>query len=152
MKRKSARAIIFVNNQILLMHRIKKDEDYYTFAGGGLDSNETFNECVIREVLEEFGLKIKCDKLIYEYESNHTIQQFFLAHYISGEFGTGTGDEFNGNDKYGKYIPEKIDIDKIKEINLQPKVIKEKLIENIEKHNLNLIPYIGVVKDYDTKY
>ena len=152
MKRRSSRAIIFIDNQILLMHRIKNDRDYYTFAGGGVDCDETFSQCVVREVLEEFGIKVECDKLIYEYESNRTIQKFYLTKYISGELGTGCGDEFNGNEKYGKYIPEKIDIDKIKDINLFPKIIKSKLLQNIKDNGLELSTCKERIFDYDSEY
>lgn len=152
MRRKSARAIIFVDNQILLMHRIKNNKDYYTFAGGGLDTDETYQECIVREVKEEFGINIKCEKLIYDYVSNYTEQQFFLTKYISGEFGTGMGEEFDGNIEYGQYIPEKISIEKIQDINLRPKIIKELLINNINKNKLELETYKERIEDYDTEY
>ena len=153
MKRKSARAIIFKDNQILLMHRIKKDDEYYTFPGGGLDDNETYEDCVVREVLEEFGINVSCDKLIYNYISNHTEQQFFLTKYISGEFGTGTGEEYCDRDeKYGKYIPEKINVESIRDINLRPKIIKDMLIENIKSNGSYLKEYEERIEDYDTKY
>ena len=49
------------------MHRkdvIKRKDyqEYYTFPGGGLEENETPQEGVIREIEEEFGIKVKVIK------------------------------------------------------------------------------------------
>ena len=131
------------------MHRIKKDMEYYTFAGGGVDDGETFEECTVREVFEEFGINVKIDKLIYDYESKSSIQKFYLTSYIDGEFGSGSGEEFSGNIEYGKYIPEMIDIDKISKIDLKPESIKEKLIENINKNGINIEQYKNRIDEYD---
>lgn len=150
--RKSGRAIIFKDNKILLMHRIKKDSEYYTFPGGGLEDGETFEKCTQREVLEEFGINVICTNLIYKYQSNHTYQEFFLTKYISGIFGSGTGEEFSGNSQYGKYIPEEIDIKNISNINLKPDIIKNELIKNINSNNTNLKKYESVVEDYENEY
>ena len=64
---------------------------------------------------------------------------FYLCEYIDGEFGTGEGPEFSNNPKYidsGKYIPEIIKKEEIKNICLLPPEIKNKLVEDIEKRIL----------------
>jgi 8-oxo-dGTP pyrophosphatase MutT (NUDIX family) len=50
---RSARAIIVVDNQVLLLHT--KTLDFYMLPGGGIEGNETPELCVIREVKEETG-------------------------------------------------------------------------------------------------
>ncbi|WP_257391822.1 NUDIX hydrolase [Mesobacillus jeotgali] len=51
-KRVAVRAVITENNLILLVQSNKGD---YKFPGGGLDVNESLEECLKREVSEETG-------------------------------------------------------------------------------------------------
>lgn len=50
------------NDSVLMLHRVKKDNDYHkgkwNGLGGKFKAGETPEECVIREVEEESGLKI----------------------------------------------------------------------------------------------
>ena len=99
---------------------------------------ETLEEGTIREIKEEFGIDVKVVKKLYEMESEKFNQKeyFFLCEYVSGKFGTGEGPEFSNNPKYvdsGKYLPEIIKLEEIKNIPLLPPEIKEKLVEDLEK-------------------
>lgn len=55
------------NNQTLMMHRIKKENDMHegkwNGLGGKIDPGESPEDCVIREVEEESGLRIKNPQL-----------------------------------------------------------------------------------------
>ena len=138
MERTRVAGIIPMQGGIALMHRVgvvkRKDyQEYYTFPGGGLEENETLEEGTIREIKEEFGINVKVIKKIYEMKSEKFNQKeyFFLCEYIDGVFGTGTGPEFSNNPKYidsGKYIPEIVKPEDIKNILLLPKEMKEELI------------------------
>ncbi|MCQ2585976.1 MAG: NUDIX domain-containing protein [Treponema sp.] len=55
-RRPSVRGVIFCNGKIAMVHSLKYD--YYKFPGGGIDEGETHQETLIREVLEETGLKV----------------------------------------------------------------------------------------------
>jgi 8-oxo-dGTP pyrophosphatase MutT (NUDIX family) len=55
-KRKAVRAIIFRDGKIALVKCGK--EGYYKFPGGGIESGETHMQALVRETLEETGLKI----------------------------------------------------------------------------------------------
>ena len=55
-KREAVRAIIFRGGLIALVKCGK--EGYYKFPGGGIEPNETHAQALIRETLEETGLKI----------------------------------------------------------------------------------------------
>ena len=55
--RNAVRAIIINENKILMVYLEKTDE--YKFAGGGINENETIEEALKREVLEEIGYKVK---------------------------------------------------------------------------------------------
>jgi ADP-ribose pyrophosphatase YjhB (NUDIX family) len=54
----AARAIIIENNRLLVMERIKNNQRYYTLVGGRQNESESIEECLIREVFEETGLRI----------------------------------------------------------------------------------------------
>lgn len=139
-KRISCRAIILQENSIFLMHRIKENSEYYTFPGGGIEDNDISKEdCVIREVYEEFGINVEPIRLVYEYISENSMQYFFLCRYISGKLGNGTGPEIISPIKEnGKYLPEEIKLDNIFEINLQPIKIKNELIKDVKLSGIQL--------------
>lgn len=146
MERTRVAGIIPMKNGYALMHRTgvikRKDfQDYYTFPGGGLEEGETLEEGVIREIKEEFGIEVKVKKLLYEMHSEKFNQKeyFFLCEYVSGKFGTGEGPEFSNDPKYkdsGKYLPEIVEKEKIKDLVLLPYEIKEKFVNDIENKNL----------------
>ena len=54
--RPSARAIIFKDGKLALIHNGKFD--YYMFPGGGIEEGESHKEALIREVKEESGLVV----------------------------------------------------------------------------------------------
>lgn len=55
------------NNRTLMIHRVKKKDDYHegkwNGLGGKFNKGESPEECAIREVYEESGLKIKNPKM-----------------------------------------------------------------------------------------
>jgi len=57
LSREAVRGIIFKENKILLIHSENKNYDY-KFPGGGIDENETYEDALKREVLEETGYKV----------------------------------------------------------------------------------------------
>lgn len=137
-KRVSCRAIIFTDNKIVAMYREKNDRVYYTFPGGGKNDGETFEDCVKREVVEEFGINVNPIKLVYKYEDLKTIQYFYLCNWESGEFGTGEGEEFQVDRNKGIYIPVLIDTKELKNLPLMPPEVKNILIEDLSKHGESL--------------
>ena len=54
--RPSVRAIIIRGNRLAMVYSEKYD--YYVFAGGGINENETYEEALIREIREEMGLEV----------------------------------------------------------------------------------------------
>ena len=58
--RVGCRGLIIKDNKVLLSWEERKD--VYMSPGGGLEGNETFEECVIRELAEETGFKVKAVK------------------------------------------------------------------------------------------
>ena len=133
-----------MENGFALMHRIGNKVngilDYHVFPGGGLEEGETLEEGVAREVKQQFGIDVKVKEKIYELdwkkEGTAKKEYFFLCEYISGEFGTGDGPEFNNDPKYadrGQYIPEIVKREEIEKINILPEQIREEFVEDVKK-------------------
>jgi 8-oxo-dGTP diphosphatase len=58
-------AIIFEQGRVLLAQR--RDIDWWNLPGGGMELGETVDEAVVREVLEETGLKVEIVRLVGVY-------------------------------------------------------------------------------------
>jgi len=137
MERIRVAGIILFNDMFMLMHRIKEINgevyDYYAIPGGGLEEEETLEQGVIREVKEELGVDVKVGRLFHEMQRDGQKEYFYLCEYIDGEFGTGIGPEFNDNEEYkdaGKFLPELVRKESIKDITIFPEEIKEKIIND----------------------
>lgn len=79
-----AATIVIHNNELLVMFR-KNQEKYYTFPGGGVESGETNEQAVTREIYEETSIRVSVSKLVYELRhSNGDVHYYFLCRYIDG--------------------------------------------------------------------
>ena len=143
MKRIRVAGLVEMENGYAFMHRmnVKKKEnsnapygEYYVFPGGGLEENETLEEGVKREVLEEFGIEVEVKEKLYFRQIGEELDEYlFLCKYVSGTLGTGTGPEFSGDPKYadrGLYIPTIVPKEEIKNIRLLPEEFKEKMLKD----------------------
>ncbi|MFH1030644.1 MAG: NUDIX domain-containing protein, partial [bacterium] len=111
--KKRVRAIIRKENNILLIHRIKKGKEYWVFPGGGVeDIDENNNTALIRECKEELGVDVLIGDLFTVYNnleasSEEQIEYFYFCEITSGELGTGVGPEFQKGAGYeGMYALE----------------------------------------------
>ena len=55
--RSGCRGIVKKEDKYLMVHVLKMD--IFTFPGGGVEENESLEECVKRELLEETGIEVK---------------------------------------------------------------------------------------------
>lgn len=79
--RKAARAIIFKEDKILIMRRHKEGHEYFTLVGGRVNDDETPEEALRREVLEETGLQVTSARLVFieEHPEPYNEQYIFLC-------------------------------------------------------------------------
>lgn len=85
-------AIIEHNNKVLVTQRSEKMALplKWEFPGGKIEKDETAEECLIREILEELNINIKITKQlnsnIHQYSEEKVIKLIpFICKFISGE-------------------------------------------------------------------
>lgn len=85
-------AIVIKENKVLLGKRKNSHGDgSWSFPGGHLELFESWENCALRETLEETGLKIKNIRFaaatndIFHEEKTHYVTIFMLSEYDSGE-------------------------------------------------------------------
>jgi len=85
--RKAARAIIIHNDQLLVMKRNKFGKQYYSLLGGGIESGETPEQALVREVREETTLDITNYRLVFTEEPGDPfgMQYIYLCDFPGGE-------------------------------------------------------------------
>lgn len=108
-------------------------QDCLHMVGGGLEENETLEECAKREILEEFGINVDVkEQICFRTIENELDEYLYRCEYVSGKLGTGTGPEFSNDPKYadrGSYIPVIIPKSEIKNIRLLPESFKENILK-----------------------
>lgn len=108
--------VLIKENKVALIERHRAGLDYYVFPGGGVDEGETPEQAAIRETMEELGIEVKIKQKVAEIQLGQKSRQvYFLVEHVSGEFGTGTGEEFTDSDPNdpdeGIYVPIWMPID-----------------------------------------
>ena len=83
-----AAAIVFHDDQILLMYRKTGDKEYFVFPGGHIEKGETREMAVVREIDEEASIKVGAGRLLYVLHHDKLkipdTHYFFLCEYIRG--------------------------------------------------------------------
>jgi len=104
-------------NVTLMLHRIKKENDFHegkwNGLGGKLEPQETPEECVIREVKEESGLKISSPHLhgLITFPLFDGKDDWYVFLFTADKFN---GDLINSNEGHLEWIPN----DKLLSLNL----------------------------------
>lgn len=124
--RNRAGIILIEENKLALIERHRQGLHYFAFPGGGIDEGESAGEAAIREAEEELGIVVEIQKQVVEIIFNKGKQIYFLVNRISGEFGTGTGEEYGDYDPvHGTYLPIWMPMDEVLEKNVLPRELKE---------------------------
>jgi len=119
----NCRAIIVRDGKLVVMERFKDGKHYCVFPGGRLEKNESYEECVTRELMEEFGITVKPVKMLYKFYIKGNIQAFFWCEWLSGDIHITDGEEYQADRNRGEYNPTTILLSQTEEKNLVPKEI-----------------------------
>ncbi|TFE02400.1 NUDIX hydrolase [Jeotgalibacillus salarius] len=128
--RNRSAVVIVQNGRVALMKRVRNNEVYYVFPGGGIEPSETPEEAAKREAFEELGVLVKVGQCMSEIEYEG-IQYFFEADITGGIFGAGQGEELTDvNDTRGTYLPVWIDMTALTTIDVRPREVTVKITSN----------------------
>ena len=90
--RLAVKALILRGNRILLLQRVKKDENAkieWDIPGGGIEVGESFEGALKREIFEETKLSVKIRKPLRAWncidDKCHLYGVTFVVNYIEGE-------------------------------------------------------------------
>ena len=136
----SSRAVgvIKKNNKILFQQRV--GDDYWALPGGAIETLERSKDVVVRELEEEIGLKdVKVIRPLWFVEyffklEGVTWHQYIIGHLIDiFDEEIINKDLIKGIEKNKNIIYKWIDIKDIKNSNIKPNYLKEKLIKMKEE-------------------
>lgn len=136
--RQSVRAIIIRDDQLVVMHRNKFGQEYYTLIGGGVDAGENTEQSLWREVAEETGLQIANPRLVIfeNHDKFYGPQYVYLCDYVSGdELKIDPNCPEASINELGKntYTPEWLPLSKLAEVSFVSKPLQKALLEYIPK-------------------
>ena len=132
-----AGAVLIEDGKVALIERYRDGRHYFVFPGGGVDDGETIPETVIREMDEETGLRVTVKSKLAEIHFGLSTQHYFLVERISGEFGSGTGEEYTDSDPddptQGIYTPIWMSLAELPEHeNVYPADVAKLVVNSIE--------------------
>ncbi len=121
--------VLMRNGKVL----VQKDNNEYALPGGHVKIGETAEETIVREFLEETGLNIKCQRMIwvdeslwsYNSKNVHSVEFYFLVDtYDTIEFSNFISQKDNCN-----IMLEWVNVNDVKNLNMYPDFIKDKITD-----------------------
>ncbi len=131
--------VLIEDNKVALIERHRAGLDYYVFPGGGVDEGETPEQAAIRETMEELGIEVRIKQKVAEIQVGPKSRQiYFLVEHVSGQFGTGTGEEFTDSDPNdpdeGVYVPIWMPIDELPQhANIYPADVSKLVVKSVQE-------------------
>ena len=120
--------VIIENDKVLLIERNLDETIYYVFPGGGIEAGEDRESAAKREALEELGVDVYVNECFAEVNYKGSSQYFYLSEIISGEIGTGQGEEYTDETRErGTYKPMWVDLQELSSIDVRPIEVAAKI-------------------------
>lgn len=119
MIRRRAACILFRDHQVLLMWRMRDDQEYYVVPGGGVEVGETSAEAGLRELSEETSLRATAVTPVGCVADDADQTDYFLIHDAEGAPQLG-GPEAQRNGPGNRYELRWIPIADLATVPLRP--------------------------------
>ncbi len=124
------------------MRQIVRGEVFYTLPGGHWEEGETLEETCRREIKEEFNVDVKVGKLVFLLDTKTRIAFYFLCDYLGGKIALGGPEKARMNNDE-QYFVEWVSADRIQELDMIPRVVKEGLLGVLAGNNKKLFLLAG---------
>jgi 8-oxo-dGTP diphosphatase len=135
--RQAVRAIIVRDGHLLVIHRNKFGEEYYTLPGGGIDAGETAEHALLREIHEETTLSIVNPRLVIIEDSGdpYGMQYVYLCQYVSGEPQLRPDSDEAKINALGQnlYSPQWLPLHSLSSVPFRSKQLREVLMQGLAK-------------------
>lgn len=127
-----ARVIIYNPDlaAILLIHRQKKQRNYWVVPGGGAKKSETPRETAIREINEELQIELTPAQLRQLFVLDD--EYFFLTDYRQKAVPDISGEEKERSSSTNVYRPAWVSLSELLKINLMPPALSNKILTVIK--------------------
>lgn len=127
-----ARVIIYNPDltAILLIHRQKKQRNYWVVPGGGANRSETPRETAIREINEELRIELTPAQLRQLFVIDN--EYFFLTDYRQKAVPDISGEEKERSTSTNVYRPAWVSLSELLKINLMPPALSKKILAVIK--------------------
>ncbi|MER2125256.1 MAG: NUDIX domain-containing protein, partial [Exiguobacterium indicum] len=76
-------AALIEEQQILMVELHTPSRTFWTLPGGGVESHETKEEAIVREVLEETHLHVTVERQLYEISIDQGMETCFLVRRVT---------------------------------------------------------------------
>lgn len=133
--------ILTYEDQILLIHRIKNNFEYYVLPGGHREQGEIGTQTVIREITEETGITVRKAELIYKQQvqndnlSPHTDYIYLCSDY-NFQQPVIIGEEKDRNSSQNFYEPIWMKIPELTNLNILPLHLKRYLLTKFTSNKI----------------
>jgi len=116
--KQAARAILFRDNKLLVIKRDKFGKKYNVLVGGGVEMGESPEEALLREAVEETGLKITEFRLVFIEEAGkpYGTQYIYLCKDPGGEIALDEKsiEKWLNTNTDNKYSPDWLPLSELK--------------------------------------
>lgn len=129
----SAAALIIQGKRILLVnHREEGAYDYWLPPGGSLEGDESIFDCARREVLEETGLSVDLNRIVYIEEfvepGYHFCKFFILCRAYSGDITLANRDLGEEYLVAARFFSR----EELAELDIFPEILKDRFWRDLE--------------------
>ncbi|MDO8487869.1 MAG: NUDIX domain-containing protein [bacterium] len=127
-----ASAVIFKDDKLVLIHRHNHGREYWVLPGGGVETGETAEQAVVREVKEETNLDVtNCKLAFYVSSYNKTANKHpvFVCQ-TEGDLGLFSGPELDSDaSSQNQYVAELVSKSNIPALTIFPEKVKPELLK-----------------------
>ncbi len=124
------------DDQLLVMHRNKFGQEYYTLVGGHVELGEDPEAALLRELAEETTLQVANPQLVFIEEAGdpYGTQLIYLCDYVSGDISLHPDSEEAAIHAIGKnlYTPQWFPIKDLDKVPFKSEALKAKILLAIE--------------------